>query len=1115
MLDIYQGRGHTLEGALAGAVGASPAPYRLVIVPRQLTLQTEQMLLGRLGLPGAFDLQVMSTERLCARLFEASGTPEGERVDERGRVMLVRAAIRAARDALTVYRGAERRRGFSELAADQLEKLRQAHLSPEQIRDYADTLGGTAALRLGDLAAILEKYMELTEGRYLDGETELISAAAGCGRAAFLRDSAVWFYGYDLVPPTLYELMAALSCVCRETGVFMPLPAEEDTADADCFLPLKRARDRLCAQVRAAGGTARIKTIPEDAGPSRHPDLSHLERELFAWPPKSSDRAAKAISLVEPGNVREECMMAAALARRLARTRKWRWNDIQLLVSDPEAYAEPLAASFAAYGIPLVMSVSRSAARFSVSECLFTALCLLEKRAPQEEMLALLAAGFLPLETDEAERYANHIVRQGLKGSMFFRPLRRGAPEEIQAMEPLRERAAAPILRLREALRASRTLTDQLTALFGFLQELRAAETLQAKVNALSAAGERERAHEVSQVWNRLIGAMDQLNALMGPEKLSLEELRLCLSESLSASPVKALPQSGDAVYAQSVEVSSCRQVRALLILGLSDRRGSAAAGLLTQEQIQALARLSDRYLGPDDQDLSRMRRYYLKAAIGTASDYVCISCPSSGPDGSAQRPSGVFRQVQTLFPGTPLRGGLKGDAGIDRMLRGAAGPAVTFAGRALSEEAEGIALPEPDRAALACLFRLGREDESVARALGMLKAALRRSDGARDMSPDTARKLYLSVRSESVTSLERFAQCPFSYFAQYGLQPELLEPYQYRANDEGIFLHEAVRIFMQQSRDDLQVLDPAQAGIRMRAIAQGLLETQLEQSALGDTALSRAESRRLLATAETCAVMLTAQMRGSLFANTALERSFGPRDGDAALRLADGSVLIGKIDRVDTWTSDFAGDGQRDYLRVIDYKRSGKRLRLGEVYLGLSFQLPVYLAAAMRLGRGRSAGVYYFPLTEGIADSQSTDPAEVEAERRKLFRMEGLLPEERELQAAISPNLSDVLQVQTSASGELYKNTLTAARGDYERLIRHVLEQAGKTSKDIRSGRCAASPVRLEKDSACKRCAYRGICLFDEKMDASRVRRYRKLSDADALAALARDEKLDNPADK
>ena len=345
-----------------------------------------------------------------------------------------------------------------------------------------------------------------------------------------------------LVPPTLYELIAALCVQAAEAGLFLPLENDPDAPDRDCYLPLEKALGRLQAIVRSFGGSMQRVPVAASDADDRHDDIKTLERALFAWPGVNTGRAPEAITLLQPRTVKEECQYAAALSRHVAHEQGWRWNDIQLLVADPEVYAEPLRAAFSERGIPLVLASSRSAARFPVVECLTTSIRLLARGYPQQDMLALLGTGFLPITRDEADRYANFIVRLGLRGAMFTRRLKRGTEAERASLEPIRAKVAAPLLALHEELRQARTLPDQMAALFHYLERLNAVGKLEERIAQLIALGERERASEVSQVWNRVLGAMDQMVALLGSERLPLDEVMMTLSASLSASRSRRCP---------------------------------------------------------------------------------------------------------------------------------------------------------------------------------------------------------------------------------------------------------------------------------------------------------------------------------------------------------------------------------------------------------------------------------------------------------------------------------------------------------------------------------------------------------------------------------------------
>jgi len=353
-------------------------------------------------------------------------------------------------------------------------------------------------------------------------------------------------------------------------------------------------------------------------------------------------------------------------------------------------------------------------------------------------------------------------------------------------------------------------------------------------------------------------------------------------TESLEAAVIKPLPQSDDAVYAQSTDRIAARQVRAILLLGETDRPGADAGGLLNAPQLQAVSRMTRAYLGSDDEELSRMRRFYLKTAMSMASDYVCVSYPLSGADGASQHPGALIGLIRSLFPGLRERGGVTEDESMQRMLRAAPAAAAAHAARALSEQTKGVSLMPSDAHALAGLSHLSRETPEIRRDFDRLRAALNHSDAVERLSPGTAKKLYGELRRMSITRLERFAQCPFSYFVQNGLRPEKLEPYRLSVQDEGSFFHDAVHEFLLSSMDDLNDISTDVAEARMDGIAARLLNQMAEAGPLGDSAVALAEQRRLRATARACAAVLAEHMHESRFSPASLESSFGPEDGPA-----------------------------------------------------------------------------------------------------------------------------------------------------------------------------------------------------------------------------------------
>ena len=194
-------------------------------------------------------------------------------------------------------------------------------------------------------------------------------------------------------------------------------------------------------------------------------------------------------------------------------------------------------------------------------------------------------------------------------------------------------------------------------------------------------------------------------------------------------------------------------------------------------------------------------------------------------------------------------------------------------------------------------------------------------------------------------------------------------------------------------------------------------------------------------------------------------------------------------------------------YLRVIDYKRGGKPLALDEAWHGLSLQLPVYLAAAIKKRGEQSAGVYYFGLDEGILATQSTDPGDVEKARLDSFRLNGLAPDDLALLEAQSPNFTQVLNVKVNAGGGLRKGTLVTDANGFSALMKKTLRRAGEHLDAIRAGLAQVAPATLRQQNACQYCDWRPICMFDERLDGGCVRRFETMRADEVLERLKLEE--------
>ena len=1078
-----------LRQALADGEGSL-----LVLVPEQYTLEAERELMEALRLPGSFRLQVLSPGRLCRLVFEQAGSPQPVRIDERGRVMLLHDALGRLEGQLSWYAGAQHRKGFTELAARQIKEFKQAGQTPESLLETARTLGeGALARKLGDLSRIWTLYEQALAGRFMDGEDEVREAVARMPEAPFLRGARVWAHGFELVSQTLGSLLTGLCGAADEVSLLLGLENDGNAPDGYVYQPVRDSLAHL--DLLAAGQGLRRERVPLQEPPAQTaPDIAHLERQLYAYPCRPYAGDAIHVHLMLCANPMQEAMAALSYARHLARVRGWRYREMAIAMVNP-GYEQALRQAAELYRIELFLPENRSADRHPLAQYLLSSLRLIARGWQEEEMRLLMRTGYSPLTPEEADRMSNYATVWSLSGRAWLSPLTRG---DWEAVEPLRARLVAPLVELEEAFRAAGgDLTAQLTALWTLLSHSNAYQKLLDEQKRLQELHQPSAANESAQVWNRIVGALDQLHALLSGSHLTAEDLFELLGQSLAACDIKPLPQSGDALIVGALNRLRGHDLRAVIFLGCAGGTGEAESGLLLPAERQELERGGELWLSPDAFSRSRLGALDLKAVLSLAREEALFLYAQSASDGSALQPGALVSWLHRALPGLETLGGVtRADEMADWLYEA---PEAAF--YLLPAKLSGRELSPVDAQALRALGAL----PEYAERLDSLKRALRRRGVSEPLGEELARALYNGPKRVSVTRLETFAACPFRHFAQYGLRPERVEPYTLDARAEGTFFHEAMERFLREA--SLPVTsDLLESSMdRMDQVTEQLM-SELMDGALGEDPILRARGKRLRGIARRAARTAARHLAGSRFEPLAFELDFG-RGRELVLRTRRGDVPVeGRIDRVDLWP-----DGEHRYLRVIDYKSGGNQIDLVKLYWGLQLQLLIYLAAALRQARGTAAGVFYFHVQDPTLRTDERDGNVVERMREDKLRLSGLYLNDPDVLAAMSPDMERSIMLQVKQDGTIRKSDNALEPSDFDALVDYALRAAAGLTEEILAGKTDVSPVRVTSSfDACQYCEYLSACQFDERAGSS-ARRTESLSAREAMQRM-RDARGDLP---
>ncbi len=1049
---------------------SAPGDHPLVVlVPEQYTLQSEMEIIDALGIPGSFRLQVMSPARLFSRVFAEAGSPAPVRIDERGRVMLMHSALKSLSRELSWYRGAQHRPGFAELAAAQIRELKQAGYTPEKLDALSESLtSGALRYKLHDLSLIWTAYEEKLAGRFMDGEDELMQALSRIPRARFLQGCEVWAYGFELVSPTLANTLVSLEPVSRRVTLMLPLENDENSRSFYSYEPVQKSFERLCRLVHEHDiewSREFLEEIPSRG--SMRPDLQHLLKEINSFPAKPFPDASKSLRLIMARNPQDEAMTAMALIRDMVRTRGWRYRDVAIGCFRPEEYSEAIARCARLYDVPVFLESSRPGDRNPLSQYLLLSLRIISMNWPEEDVRLLLHTGYCGLTDEQTDLISNYIIEQGISGKMWKSPFRRGSDELLEAVEPLREVISAPLIALEERMRAAQSVQEQLTALWNLLEETGAYAALQARQQRMTELGQVEAANECAQVWNRIMGTMDQLSALMEGPALPIRDLTELMRESLSALDIKPLPQAGDAVMAGSLSHLRTQPVRLLILMGCNEGRSSDTGGLFQPAEREKLGGEKGIWLAPDSMERGRLQDIDLAAALALARQFVVISFAQSSAEGAALLPGTVISRIRTIFPGVKISGGLDEGEALRRLKYSAPDAALTL----LPAELSAGMLSESAKSALPALNALSGRQHS----LTGLRSALQHRVLSEDLPRDLARRLYGGPRSVSITRLEKYAACPFLHFVEYGLRPTKVEPFEVKKQDEGSFYHEAMEHFLSEEWPEMNGLNIEEAMARMDNITERLLAPMMD-GPLGANPVTLSHSRRMREVARRAARTAAKHLSGSKFEPCALEVRFGAEEPSIVLHTERGELpMQGRIDRIDKWE----GEG-RAWLRIIDYKSGMSELHLSKLYFGLQLQLIIYLAAALEQDACRPAGAFYFKVADPVIKTENRDADQVDLMRADELRLSGLFINNREVLDAMSENIEHTVQLSLNKDQTVRPSVRMLDEEGFRLLIEHALRAASRIADGIQQGKTDIAPVQMSGYSSCERCNWRALCQQD-----------------------------------
>lgn len=1037
------------------------------IVPEQYSHETERLLAARGGDTISRYAEVLSFTRLAARVFSVYGGVCEEYLDDNGRILTLYLAARQVREQLKFYAAVMNRPDFLQQLGTLMEELLTACVQPDALYAAARQLDGRLAQKVTELALLYESYLSICKTGRADPVTRQARLCEQLEQTDFMDGREVYLDGFSDFTALQMQLLAAI--LSRAANVHITVLTSGGT-QAAC-LTGNETKKRLAQLAARLLQPVRYTRTPPRA--HRAPDVERCLYGLFFGGSGTPD-VPQGVRLVRADSVSAACAWAARRIRTGA-AEGLRFRDFTVCVTQPEEFTRTMQTLLARAGIPVYSAGSTPVLQTPLAAALLAALQAVQ-RYEALPVMSFLKSEYAPLSPDECDRLEQYVHYWKIHGQLWEKPWQQhphglGAAlteqdaAELEQLNALRERAIAPLRRLRLGLAQAKTMGGQVRAVADFWEQIGLAARLQAQSEALYEQQKPQQAQECGQLYEALISALEQMDRVLGQTEADTELFIQLLSMLLSGTSVGSIPAVCDAVQLTTLPMLRHRRTRVLLVLGADDGKLPAFAepgGLLADAERQKLRGLGVE-LAAGRQSAAERELSWVCAALSAAEQELSFIC-------TAEQPSFLYVRAQTLFP-------------------------------ALRDESAQDAPFYPDcaAAAAAALRQPTLPDwlpQSVAREAGRLREHC--GYGFEDLQPEAVQALYGKTVPLSASKLDCFALCRYAFFLQYGLRAKPWKQAEFDAPLYGSFVHAVLEqtVRQAQAQGGFAAMTDEQLEALTERCMDACMQTWLPQSGQQQSREGYL-SRRIRQQTAVIVQDVARELRQSRFVPVAEELRFAPDGALAPIRyhteLGSG-LLSGMIDRVDVCEVN-----GKAYFRIVDYKTGHKDFSYTELLYGRNLQMLLYLFALRadaRAARGGAlpAGVLYVP---GRSDMVRLEPGEgteqAEAEQRRLLRRKGLVLDDEAVLHAMEaytdqPRYLPVQIKKDALCGDL------ASPAQLKLLEGFVTGQVETMLRALLSGKTAPNPVdHGPADSACRYCDYAAACHKD--VCAVQPRRFAEVS--------------------
>ena len=1057
-----------------------------IITPEQFSFTAEKKLLESVKTSAVISAEVLTFNRMAYRVMKEIGNAKTKNLSSTGKSMLIYNILsESKKDLKFIGKSSEN----VELICTQITEFKKHGITVENLKSAMDnTKSEYLKSKIKDMLNIYEKYTDEISKDYIDENDSLTILAENLDFTNEFDNTDIYIDEFVGFTHQEYESLRKLFTKANEVNITVCTDDINLTSnpDTDVFYANKLTLDKIYYVARQENVKIDKPVFLENSYRFKNYELKHLEENIYSFPYTKYNKTVENIELFLAKNQYSEIEYVAENIVKLVRDKSYRYKEIAVITKDLEGYASLCKAIFNKYNIPVFIDEKKDFSQNVLVRYILSVINIFARNWSQESVMEYLKTNLVEdIDDSDICILENYALRWGIKNSKWYNGdwnFYDETDEEQEKILHIREKLVEPLLKFKKELSNQKDITSITKTLYQFIIDNHIDIAMEKKIHELEDLGEIEKAKEYETSFGLIVDILDEIVSILGDKKVSFDKYADILKIGLGSTGLGRIPGTQDQVVVGDVDRSRSHKVRAVFVIGLNDgmfpsvNKNEGFFNDNDREQMKdsgaELAKGTIEKLYDDN--------FNIYKAFSTAEEKIYLSYSSSDLEGKSLRLSVLINRIKKIFPN------------------------LTEASDVIEKQSEVITKMSTFEELLNQLrdFRDGKEIDSIWFELynyysnspewkdkleNSLKA-LNFSIETDKIDKDIVEKLYGDTLKTSVSRLEQYKSCPFSYYLKYGLNLSEREEFKIQALDTGNFMHDVIDSFFGNLEErNIKVKEIEKE--ELEEIVQEIIEEKLQlKKNYIFTSIPKYKvlANRLKKVIQKSIEYIVDSLKCSDFEVMGHEMEF--KDGKEfpaiKITLENGKKveITGKIDRID-----IAKTPDGNYIRIIDYKSSTKDINLNEVVAGLQLQLLTYLDAVCEIEDVMPAGVLYFNLIDpSIKVANKLDEEKLQDEIRKQFKMKGLILADidvvKKMDKKLEKGNSNVIPAYIDKDGNLANKSSTITRSQFENLQKYTNKMIKQISNAILSGNIDVKPYYKIKQgkTPCEYCKYRSICNFN-----------------------------------